>query len=495
MQRVSCTHDTLDEGSFALQSNRRNHWGRYFPRIPQGRIPSARLTNVLLLIYFERSANLKVAFATLGCKVNQYETEALRELFAAAGHELVPFGTDADAVIVNTCTVTAMSDKKSRQLLSRAHCTAPDALVVAVGCYAETARETVAALPGVALVVGTEGRRELVRLCESALAARRRGEALPPAPVTPPPFERRCFEELSAIHDDRTRATLKIQDGCVNFCSYCAIPFARGALRSRSLESCRRELDALAAEGCAEVVLTGIQLGAYGKEPNGKGELADVIRLAQAAGLPRIRLGSLEPVAVTENFLQTLTDCPALCPQFHLSLQSGSDAVLKRMNRRYDTAGYRGACAALRQLIPNCALTTDLIAGFPAETEAEHGETMDFVRELGFARLHVFPYSRRDGTKAAAMAGQLSRAVKEARTKELIALGERLATAYADSLPGIREELLVETDGAGYLKRYLQARPVDASGKPLQLPEGSLVSGEVQRGADGGLVLRLADIP
>ena len=406
---------------------------------------------------------MRAAFYTLGCKVNHYETQAMEESFRSAGHEIVPFEDAADVYIVNTCSVTSVSDKKSRQILSQAHRRNPDALIAAVGCYAEVAKETVAALPGVTLVLGTEGRKDIVRLVEQALA----GCA---APAYPAPFERRSFEELSAQHDTRTRATLKVQDGCVSFCSYCIIPFARGALRSRTLESTERELRKLSENGYREIVLTGIQLSAYGVDLPDKPELSDLITLADGiSGIERLRLGSLEPRVITDRFLKIAQNSRTLCRQFHLSLQSGSDTVLARMNRRYTTAEYRDAVERIRACMPDAAITTDIIAGFVGETEEEHAETLRFVEEIGFARIHVFPYSRRKGTKADAMEGHLPRAIKEARTKELIALGERLEQAFIDRQLGSTVDIIMEDDGTGYTGNYVRVRCEGACGETVRV--------------------------
>ncbi len=406
---------------------------------------------------------MRVAFYTLGCKVNHYETQAMEELFRSAGHTVVPFEKEADAYIVNTCSVTQISDKKSRQILSQAHRRNPNALIAAVGCYAEVAKETVAALPGVSLVLGTEGRKDIVRLVEQAAA----GCA---APAYPAPFERRAFEELSAQKDSRTRATLKVQDGCVSFCSYCIIPFARGALRSRTLESAKHELMTLAENGYREVVLTGIQLSAYGVDLPDKPELSDLIGLADSiTGLERLRLGSLEPRVITDRFLSVAKNSRTLCRQFHLSLQSGSDTVLSRMNRRYTTAEYRDAVERIRACMPDAAITTDIIAGFVGETEEEHRETMRFVEEIGFARIHVFPYSRRKGTKADAMEGHLPRALKEARTRELIVLGERLETDFIDRQLGKTVDVIMEDDGTGYTGNYIRVRCDGACGETVRV--------------------------
>lgn len=454
---------------------------------------------------------MKVAFYTLGCKVNHYETQAMLELFLAAGYESVPFSERADVYVVNTCTVTQVSDQKSRHMLARAHRMNPDALVAAVGCYAQTAAEAVAALEGVSLVVGTDGRRDIVRLVESALAAREAaGAAVQPraagevstADGGPVPARWsainevhdlktvRAFEELSAVADSRTRATLKIQDGCRNFCTYCAIPYARGPIRSRPLESIRWELTRLAAEGYREVVLTGIHLASWGLD-SGEGDLNDVLRMAAGIdGLPRIRLGSLEPKFCDERFAETVAALPAVCPQFHLSLQSGSDAVLKRMNRRYTTEEYLRSVALLREASPSCAITTDVIAGFVGETQQEHEETLAFVERAAFARIHVFPYSRRRGTKADAMPGHLPKRVREARAAELIRLGDRLETAFVAGMAGKRANVLIESGGEGYTENYVRVRIVSGGGL---LPVDPCREGDLVRvlitGADGKTAL------
>ena len=404
---------------------------------------------------------MKVAFYTLGCKVNHYETAAMAELFTAAGHQVVDFSEPADAYIVNTCTVTAVADQKSRQMLSRAHAQAPHALIVAVGCYSEVAREKVASLPGVDLVLGTGGRKDIVSLVEQALLGER------PDGDSVSPFARRTFEDLSAVADSRTRATLKVQDGCVSFCTYCAIPFARGALRSRSMESCRRELLALVEKGYREIVLTGIELTEYGKDLRDRPTLNDLIRLADDCGVERLRLGSLDPRFADETFAQTCAESRSLCHQFHLSLQSGSNTVLARMNRRYSAEEYLENADRLRACMPDAAITTDVIAGFPGESEAEHAETAVFLQEVGFARIHVFPYSRRPGTKAAAMAGQLSRLEKAKRAKELIAIGDELEKAFIDRQIGTVQQVLMEEDGTGYTGNYVRVRCPAPAGEPV----------------------------
>ncbi len=420
---------------------------------------------------------MRVAFYTLGCKVNHYETQAMEELFRAAGHEIAAFEEIADAYVVNTCTVTQISDKKSRQVISQAHRRNPDAIVAAVGCYSEVAKDSVAKLDGVSLVLGTDGRKDIVRYVEQAMHEKT-------IPKLPKPFERRTFEELSAQHDSRTRATLKVQDGCNSFCSYCIIPFARGALRSRTLESTKHELETLAQNGYREVVLTGIQLSLYGIDLKDKPELSDLIALADGIeGIERLRLGSLEPHVITDRFLETAQNSRTLCRQFHLALQSGSDTVLSRMNRRYTTEEYRTAVDRIRACMPDAAITTDVIAGFVGETEEEHAETKRFLEEIGFARIHVFPYSRRKGTKADAMDGHLVRAVKEARARELIAIGERLEQRFVDSMIGRTETVIMEDDGTGYTGNYVRVRCSGACGETVRVKliarEGTTALGEI----------------
>ena len=406
---------------------------------------------------------MKVALTTLGCKVNHYETEAMRELFVQDGWEIVAFSETADVYVINTCTVTQTSDTKSRQMIARAHRMNSDALVVAVGCYAQTAPETVAALEGVGLVIGTSGRKEIVPRVKEALRAKA-GEAF-----VSPLYEMREFEPLSAVRDSRTRATLKIQDGCVNFCSYCIIPYARGPLRSRPPEEISSEVALLAKEGYREIVLTGIHLASYGRdlaEPNVS--LLDAIaRASEPEGIRRIRLGSLEPLFVTELIAKALSENPKICRQFHLSLQSGSNTVLKRMNRRYTAEEYLVAIGLLRQYMPDCAITTDVIAGFPGETEEGHAETLAFCERAAFARMHVFPFSLRKGTKAETLPGHLPKAVKEARAKELISLGKRLTEQYLVSQVGSVVEVLAEHDGAGYSGNYFRVK--------TSAPEGEIV--------------------
>jgi len=433
---------------------------------------------------------MKVAFHTLGCKVNHYETQAMMALFAAAGDEVVAFDTPADAYIVNTCTVTQVSDKKSRQALSRAHRLRPNAAIIAVGCLGQTGAAELRALGFVDLILGTEGRKEIVahtrQLVESGkwkvescgtfspktLLFKTAEQFFPSLSTFNFPLSTE-FEDLSAVRDSRTRATLKIQDGCDNYCAYCVIPYARGKPRSRSVESCERELRGLADNGYREVVLTGIQLVAYGKDLPGAPDLCDIIALAaDIPGLHRVRLGSLAPQFITERFVNVCRASPNLCPQFHLSLQSGCDTVLGRMNRRYATDDYRKAAERLRKAMPNCAITTDLIAGFPGETEAEHKATCAFIREMGLARVHVFPYSKRPGTAAADMPGHLPKATKERRARELAAIGKELEENFVQAQLGKEVTVLIEEAGCGYTPNYVRVRVPGAA-------EGELVTGKL----------------
>ncbi len=390
---------------------------------------------------------MKVAFCTLGCKVNQYDTDAMRALFEREGHEVVAFDEPADVYIVNTCTVTAVGDKKSRQMVSRAHALAPEAAIIVAGCFAQNDPEAAASLPGVAAIAGTAERANIVALAQSALAGKRqeRVRAF---------YDHERFEELDVSKEGRTRAYLKIQDGCDRYCSYCIIPYVRGPVRSRSLADISRQLAALGEEGYHEVVLTGIHLMSYGKDLK-DASLLDAIAAADSVpGIRRIRLGSLEPQLFTQEFIQALAANGKICRQFHLSLQSGSAGVLKRMGRRYTPQEYLQCVRMLREAMPECAITTDIIVGFPGESEEEFEETMRFAREAALSRIHVFSYSRRKGTRAYDMPGQVSGDVKKARTARLIALGHELEAAYAQGMVGQTEEVLIEERRGAYLMGY-----------------------------------------
>ena len=386
---------------------------------------------------------MKYIIYTLGCKVNQYETQAMETLFAGRGLSPAAPGERADAVIVNSCAVTADSGRKSRQALRRLSEENPGALRCVCGCWSQTDAE---AAQGLAEVVwGSADRRGFVDAVADALESRR------PILGVDEPFRRRVIEDLPAgAYEGHARAWLKIEDGCANFCSYCIIPYSRGGVRSLPLDRAASLAAELAAKGYREIVLTGIEIASYGRDLPNKPTLAGVIeRVAAAAPEARIRLGSLEPTAVTEEFCRRIAAVPGLCPHFHLSMQSGSDGVLKRMNRKYDTAEFYAVCERLRRHFPRCALTTDLITGFPGETEEEFRETLDFIRKCAFASMHVFPYSRRPGTKADALPGQLTHAVKNERAREAIAAAREMKLAYLAGCVGLTESVLFETESGG----------------------------------------------
>ncbi len=399
--------------------------------------------------------NRTVAFHTLGCKVNQYDTQAMRERFEEAGFRTVDFEDRADVYVVNTCTVTGTGDKKSMQTIRRCHRNNPDAAIVVTGCLAQRAADELK-LPGVRLVLGTQRRGEVVQLLAQALeqdCALIAVETLRQAP----------FEHLTVhAHEGHTRATMKIQEGCDRWCTYCIIPSVRGPIRSRPLDEIRAEAQSLAAAGFKEVVLTGIHLTSYGREQHGAITLLDAIRAVhEVEGIERIRLGSLEPVIVTGAFVQGIAAMPKVCHQFHLALQSGSDTVLARMRRRYTSGEFLAACAMLRGAFEDCALTTDVMTGFPGETEEEFAQTVDTCQRAGFARMHVFPYSEREGTKAAAMAGSVPRHIREERARQLIAVGKELERAALEGHIGRTDEVLIEEidaqgRGTGYTGGYMR---------------------------------------
>ena len=393
---------------------------------------------------------MTVGFFTLGCKVNQYETQAMREQLASAGYTPVdPTKTPADVLVVNSCSVTAESDRKARQLCRRLRRDHPQAVLVLCGCSSQAYPEDAAALP-VDVVLGNSRRADLLPAVEEFLKTQTQ--------VVRVPEHTRQFEPLCITDfDERTRAFVKIEDGCDRFCSYCIIPTSRGRIRSRDLDSLKTELAALAAKGFREVVLTGINLTAFGKEAGL--DLADAVAVADAVpGIERVRLGSLEPEDMTASLVQKLKTSEKLCPQFHLSLQSGCDATLKRMRRRYDTALYLQICKNLRAAFPACAITTDIMVGFPGETEEEFAQSLAFAETVGFARAHVFAYSKRAGTVAAKASGQVSAAEKTARSHRMTAVCNRTRDAFLQSQIGTAATLLTEqNDGtftAGYTENY-----------------------------------------
>ncbi len=387
---------------------------------------------------------MKVAFYTLGCKVNQYETQALEQLFTQRGHTLVPFHGAADAYIINTCSVTAVSDKKSRQVIRRARKERPEAVVAVCGCYPQTHTGDMDRL-GVDLVSGTGDRLGFADLVEQAVRERK------PITAVDDAMKRLDFEVLPAGGlEGRTRAMLKVEDGCVNFCTYCIIPYARGRIRSLPMEQAKQQAAQLQQQGYREIVLTGIEISSWGHDLRNGTSLIDLIQaVCHAAPQCRIRLGSLEPRTITQEFCLRAAKLSNLCPHFHLSLQSGCDSVLKHMNRKYDTERYLQSVTLLRQHFDRPAITTDLITGFPGESDEEFGQTLDFIRQCAFAAMHVFPYSKRPGTPAASMPDQLPNAVKEARAHAAAQVASQMEQEYLAQFLGRTLPVLFEEERGG----------------------------------------------
>ena len=399
----------------------------------------------------------KVAFCTLGCKVNQYETEAMITLFKQRGYEIASFDDVCDIYIINTCTVTGEGERKSRQMIRRANGANPNGVTLVTGCYSQVAPETVAALEGVSLVMGTSERARVVDIVEEYINSKSK-------PAVNDIMKKRDYEDLwISSYEDKTRAFVKIEDGCTEFCSYCIIPYARGPVRSRSEESITKEVAALAENGYKEIVLTGIHIGSYGKDLKGK-TLLDAIKAANKVdAIKRIRLGSVEPRVLTESFINEISKMPKVCDHFHISLQSGCDRTLKAMNRKYTTDEYKRAVELLRRAYKNPAITTDIIAGFPGETEEDFNESLNFMKKIAFSEAHIFPYSPRKGTKAAAMDCQIEKKLKNARAKKMIELSKSLHNEYVQSFIGEVAEVLFERSAGdniyeGHMSNYITVR-------------------------------------
>ena len=385
------------------------------------------------------------AFYTLGCKTNQYETQAMERLLTDMGHSIVPFEGRADCYIINTCSVTAVADKKNRAVIRRCRRDNPAAVIGVCGCYSQQAPEAVRAL-GIDVIGGSANRQEFLELLLAALKTGEHKEMLDNA------LSRREFEILPAGGlEERTRAMLKVQDGCTNFCTYCIIPYTRGPVRSAPVALAVEQAGELAARGYREIVITGIEIASWGRDLPGK-PTPDTMIEAVCRAVPelRIRLGSLEPRIVTEAFCQKLKALPNLCPQFHLSLQSGCDTVLGRMKRKYDTARYYESVELLNRHFPGCAITTDMIVAFPGETEEEFAESLAFIQKCRFADMHIFPYSRRPGTPADKMPGQHDNATKEARSRAAIAVAAEMSETYRKNLIGTTQAVLFEEETGGY---------------------------------------------
>lgn len=420
----------------------------------------------------------KAALHNLGCKVNAYETEAMQHLLEEAGYEIVPFTQKADVYVINTCSVTNMADRKSRQMLHKAKKNNPDSIVVATGCYVQTSEKEVLNDLSVDIVIGNDRKHDLVRLLEEY--------SLDSVNDTVDDINdgKHDFEELFIDQTkEHTRAFIKVQDGCNQFCSYCIIPYARGRVRSRRFENVIAEVERLAANGFKEVVLTGIHLSSYGVDFEEATGLLELIQAVNAVkGIERIRLGSLEPKIVTEHFVSELSKLDKICPHFHLSLQSGCDATLKRMNRKYTTKEYERGCELLRKYFVHPAITTDVIVGFPGETEEEFEQTKAYLEHIHFYEMHIFKYSKRKGTRAAVMPDQIDEQIKAARSEKLIALGHDMSKEFRKFYIGKNEEVLFEEKAVigdkeyfvGYTKEY-----VKVAKKTDENLENQIVSGRI----------------
>ena len=398
---------------------------------------------------------MKFSFYTLGCKTNQYETQAMEQLLVQKGHEIGTWEDDCQGYIVNTCSVTAVADKKNRAVIRRCRKLHPDAIIAVCGCYSQHDADAVRAL-GVDVIGGSAKRQEFVEMLLTAAGEKSHQEAVDEA------LRRREFEILPAGGlEERTRAMLKVQDGCVNFCSYCIIPYTRGPIRSAPLELAVEQARELADRGYREIVITGIEIASWGADLPGKPPLSTLLTaICQAIPQTRVRLGSLEPRIITEEFCEKMADFPNLCPQFHLSMQSGCDTVLERMKRKYNTKRYYESVELLKKYFPGCAVTTDMIVAFPGETEEEFAASLEFIRKCGFADMHIFPYSRRPGTPADKMPGQHDNATKEERSRRAIAVAEQMSHTYRENLIGATQEVLFEEQEgeffAGHAPNYVK---------------------------------------
>ena len=419
----------------------------------------------------------KAALHNLGCKVNSYETEAMTQLLKKAGYEIVSFQDQADVYIINTCSVTNMADRKSRQMLHKAKKQNPNAVVVATGCYVQPATEKVAQDLSIDLVVGNNRKKDIVEILNEYYAEKEAGEQVKEEYVIDINHTDEYEDlEISTV-TEHTRAHLKIQDGCNNFCSYCIIPYARGRIRSRTMESIKAELERLSASGFKEIVLTGINLSCY--DDNGK-KLIDVIEMADNVnGIERIRLGSLDPEVVTEDFVERLGKVKKICPHFHFSLQSGCDKTLKAMNRHYTSDEYYEKCQLIRKYIDNPAFTTDVIVGFPGETEEDYISSREFVKKVKFAELHVFKYSKRDGTVAAKMPNQIDEKIKTLRSEDLIKTGEELTKEFRQAKIGQDTTVLFEEKILLDNKEYWVGHTVDYI--KIAVPEKENLEGQIRK--------------
>jgi len=428
---------------------------------------------------------MKIGFYTLGCKTNQYETQAMEQLLISMGHTVGSFEEACDGYIINTCSVTAVADKKNRAVIRRCRRENPDAVIGVCGCYSQHDAEAVRSL-GVDVLGGSGQRKEFLQNMLTAIAEKSHLETLDNA------LRRREFEVLPAGGlAERTRAMLKVQDGCVNFCSYCIIPYTRGPVRSVTLELAVAQAKELEEKGYREIVVTGIEIASWGADLPGKPSVQTLIAaVCEAVPELRVRLGSLEPRVITREFCEAMAKYENLCPQFHLSMQSGCDTVLERMRRKYDTARYLESVSLLKEYFPGCAITTDMIVAFPGETEEEFSQSLAFIRECGFADMHIFPYSRRPGTPADKMAGQHNNATKEQRSRKAIAVGQEMSLAYRQALVNsVQQVLFEEPEGEyftghapNYVKVYVHGEDLHNKIRSVRITavHGDGVIGEVQ---------------
>lgn len=426
-------------------------------------------------INMQEMGQKSVAFLTLGCKVNTYETDAMKQLFLSAGYQVKEFSDTADVYVINTCTVTNIADRKSRQMLHKAKKNNPESIVVAAGCYVQAAKEALEADEAIDLVIGNNQKQNIVEVLEQYYMDNNYNEAFIDI------SRESQYEELSiGSAGDKTRAYIKVQDGCNQFCSYCIIPYTRGRVRSRAVADVLNEVKKLVDAGYKEVVLTGIHLSSYGIDFEEKASLLQLIQsISEISGLERVRLGSLEPRVITEEFVSVLSKNEKFCPHFHLSMQSGCNATLKRMNRRYTAEEYYEKCELIQEWFDLPAITTDVIVGFPGETEEEFEETKAFVQKVKFSQMHVFKYSKRKGTRAEAMENQVEETTKHARSMQLIQIEQEMRKAYKDSFIGRKEKLLVEeevtVDGVtyqiGYNERYVKLAVVSDTDYTNQIIE------------------------
>ena len=420
--------------------------------------------------------NKKVVFITLGCKVNQYETNAMSEKFIEAGYNVIENTQEADICIINTCSVTNISDRKSRQMIRKVKEKNPEAIVIATGCYAQVAKKEVSQMPEVDIVIGNNEKKDIIKHIEEFIRQKNKQVEVIDA------FEPKEFADFGTItYTEKTRAAIKVQDGCDRFCSYCIIPYARGRVRSRKPESVINEIKAVAQKGIQEVVITGIHIASYGKDFKEAYKLINLLEeINQIEGIKRIRLGSIEPPLITDEFIARLSKLEKVCHHFHLSLQSGCNETLKRMNRRYTTEEFKEVVERIRNTYKDPILTTDIIVGFPGETEEEFNRTYEFLKEIKFYKMHVFPYSIRKGTKAAEMPNQIDGAEKEKRSKILIELSNQNQLDYNKTYIGKEVEVLIEEDSKGHTANYILVKVEDVQNLENKLVKVKVTSAKVE---------------